>query len=381
MTYLTDSIEHITIAIPITKSDRHKAQEFAQQQLTPEKAEQIYRNTLAVLVTRYYLEMLDIPSSLEASYSWNPIGRLSADVADLYIPEVKGHLECRPIRKEDSKCFIPEEVQSDRIGYVAVQLDENYREGTVLGFVPKVSVTELPLSYLQPLDALIDRLADGTLTIQKIETNLSQWLKGIFEPSWEPGEEILRPGRMPILQMCNNLSSTSETADFENIKRLVKQLYASQMGGSQPEAITLPDADPKAALVHLIQTTQDDETRWKAAELLWEIDPENPSAAVRSAKDLGLYLAGHTVALMVGILPKPDGSMLILLRVYPMGRETHLPLGLQLIGLDESGNSFFEVQARRRDDYIQFKLVADPGDSFSVKVALEDACIIEHFIV
>ncbi len=86
------------------------------------------------------------------------------------------------------------EVWGDRLGYVVVQLDEPYLEGIVLGFVPQVSVTELPLSYLQPLDALIDCLIPEPTPIWQ---SLSQWLKGIFEPDWEQLAELLRPAKMP----------------------------------------------------------------------------------------------------------------------------------------------------------------------------------------
>jgi hypothetical protein len=116
------------------------------------KASQVYRNTLAVLVTRRYLQMLTIRSELGVSHSWDRLERWLKNVADLYIPEVNGYLECRAIAQSEERCFVPEEVQYDsseskrcnRIGYIVVQLDELYREGVILGFVPQVSVTELP---------------------------------------------------------------------------------------------------------------------------------------------------------------------------------------------------------------------------------------------
>jgi hypothetical protein len=54
---------------------------------------------------------------------------------------------------------------------------------------------------------------------------------------------------------------------------------------------------------------------------------------------------------------------------------------LQLIGLDEAGNCFSEVQAREQDNYIQFKFTADLGDRFSVTIALDDASITESFVI
>ena len=370
MNDLTNSL--MTVSIPIAATERQQAEEFARQQPTPEKSDQIYRNTLAVVVTHRYLQMLAISSELARSHSWDRMERWLGNIADLYIPEVKGYLECRPVCKGDERCFVPEEVQRDRIGYVVVQLDEPYRNGILLGFMPEVSVTELPLSYLQPLDALIDRL-----TLPRPVSHLSQWLQRIFEVDWEPRAELLKSPKRPILQMCN-LSVAGQTHNAEDIRRSIAQLYQQ---APQQAVVLSSDIEPQEALVQLIQTTQKDEIRWQAAELLWEIDPNHPASPVVNTKDLGMYLAGHTVALMVGVLPKLDGRMLILLRVYPIQNESYLPTGLNLTGLDEAHNLLFEVESRHKDSYIQFKLTAEPGDQFSVRVALNDASVTETFLV
>ncbi|MCL1472877.1 DUF1822 family protein [Argonema antarcticum A004/B2] len=50
--------------------------------------------------------------------------------------------------------------------------------------------------------------------------------------------------------------------------------------------------------------------------------------------DLGLQLAGHSVALMVAILEKRQGKVAVLLRVYPMKNRVHLPPNLELVVLE-----------------------------------------------
>ncbi|NJO40532.1 MAG: DUF1822 family protein [Cyanobacteria bacterium CRU_2_1] len=372
-----DTLEHlIPIVVPITATDRSQAEAFAQAHLHPEKADHVFRNTLAIMATHRYLQMLAIASDPKASWSWHRAGQL-LDEADLYVPEKQGYLECRPIRQGDTHCWIPETVQSERIGYVIVQLDEPYREGSLLGFVPHVSVSKLPLSDLQPLDYLIDCLTEtGSIALSTPIATLSHWLNRIFEIDWQPHQALLNPMKLPMVTFCN-----SQKECTEELVEQVAQLYRKQE--NQPGALTVHEtvADPKQAIVYLIQMTQDDEIRWQAAELLWEIDPNHSAGAVRSAKDLGLYLAGHQVALMVGILSKPDGRMLILTRVYPIEQEPHLPPGLQLVGFDEEGNSFFNIKARHQDDYIQFKFTADLGDRFTLQVSFNDASVTESFIV
>jgi len=360
-------IEPITIVtIAITAANRQQAYKFAQQQPTLERAQQVYRNTLAVLVTQSCLQMLGIDTDLAASHSWNPLEQQLENIADLYIPSFNGFLECRALRKSERKCHIPPEVWSERLGYVMIELDEPYQEAKLVGFVESVSVSELPRSYFKTLDIMLECLTSEPQPEPMVQ--LSHWLKRIFEYDWQPPKNLrkimreLEPERNDVL-----------------MRRQVEQLYRRQ---STREVQTFPNhLNPQEALVNLIQTTPDDEIRWQSAELLWEVDPKHPACPVITAKDLGIYLLGHAVVLIVGILPKSDGSMLILLRLYPPEHQSHMPAGLKLIGLDEVGNLFFEVESRQQDAYIQFKFTADRGDRFTVRVVLDDASFTEDFVV
>lgn len=149
---------------------------------------------------------------------------------------------------------------------------------------------------------------------------------------------------------------------------------------SDAQKIYPVDLEPITALSQLIESTTDDETRWKAIELLWKIKSDHPSAATRRIADLGMRLA-HPVSLMVAISPKFDGRRGILLRVYPMGNQAFLPQNLKLIGFDKTGKTLLEVSARGQDNYIQFIFNADPRDKFSVQVSLGEATVTEYFIV
>lgn len=338
-------INDLTLSIPISPAARKQAERFARDQPTAEKAQQVYRNTLAVLVVQTYLEMMDIPTDLPASDSWRSSDRLCLDVADLVIVGV-GHLECRPIRADEFACMIPAEVCTDRIGYVVVQLQQDYRAGRLLGFVPTVIANPLPTSQLRSLDALLVHLhACRPQTM----THLSRWFDQVFTASWQVLEEVF--------------STRSAAVSFLSYRLPVHPGMGRQ------------------ELLHLIQTTQDEEVRWKAMEQLWETGAEYPNLAVRRILDLGLQLAGQAVALMVAILRKPDQSVAVLLRVYPMGSQPYLPGGLQLVGFDSQGQPFLEAVAREQDDYIQLKFSAELGEHFGVRVSWAEASITEHFVV
>lgn len=362
---MTELIKSIIIAI--TDADRQQAYQFAQQQPTEERSQQVYRNTLGVLVTQHCLARLGIETDLAASHSWNPLERQIENIADLYIPSINGYLECRVLRRSDRKCHIPPEVWTERWAYVIIQLDEPYQEGEILGFVESVSVAELPLTYVQPLEILLERLTLEPLP--KPIVQLNQWLKRTFESDWQPPKDLLNimPESVLRFRKAQPQRSDSSPADHSHSINLL--------------AAALTDDHPQAALVKLIESTQDDEIRWQAAESLWELNPQHPACPIISAKDLGIYLLGYSVVLMVGILPKSDGRLLILLRVYPLDKSSTLPPGLQLVGFDDSGDVFFSVESRQQDHCIQFKFTADGGDRFSVRVILDEASFTEDFLV
>ncbi|NEQ41502.1 MAG: DUF1822 family protein [Okeania sp. SIO3I5] len=263
-------------------------------------------------------------------------------------------------------------LQKNEIGNYQLSLNQlNYDSSQLI----------LNLKYLSP--AAI-KLPENTLPESKPWEKLTNWLEGILTEGWQPLEEVLA-NRKPIIQMAFRLDRTTEQLSPKVVKNFLKQFQITQQPRdkiqadlSQPE---LSDTEVNKALVQILQTTEDEETRWQIAELLWEIDPSHPAAGVRRAMDLGMQLARVPVALMIAILPKPNQRFAVLSRVYPMQEQRFLPANLKLIGLDENGESLFEIRARQRDDYIQFKFTADPGDRFSLQVTLNSATVTKQFVI
>jgi Protein of unknown function (DUF1822) len=381
------STETLIISMPLTQADLQNAGQFAQEQSSPDKAKQVYDNTIAVLAVNHYLQLIDIETDLKASDCWNLAGRLGADIADLMLPGI-GRLECRPTYQLDQTCFIPPDALMDRVGYVFVQIDEAYREGVLLGFVPKIDQSEVWLNQIKPLDDLIDHLASLE---QSRLIHLRQWLNQQFESDWQTVEAVLKTSEaeLAIAFRGNPLKMRSES----NIQNVVAQIYDStdstqhgvlaerlgNMGISSPEAIL--------ALTHLIRTTEDEETRWTAAESLWMIDPGNPVAGIHRVADLGMQLGGHAIALMVAIVPKGDKEMAVLLRIYPMGESSHLPPGLELRLLDEAGNLCTPAICARGvnepvlDPFMQLKLYGQIDSQFSVEVKLGETNLSKNFVM
>lgn len=185
---------------------------------------------------------------------------------------------------------------------------------------------------------------------------LQQWLAGQFMPSWHP----FSPQR--------HLSSVG----FHSI---------SPLRSTNEAQSSLSNDLAEAALVNSILHSNDDEQRWQAAEQLWQLNPTHPQSPILRTKDMGLYLLGHSITLLVGILTKVNGQRLILVRLLPLGEQPYLPENLSLLGQDEAGDTVFSVCARQQDDYIQFKFTAAVGDRFTLHIGWNTASVTEQFIV
>ena len=324
-----NSRQEYFLSLPITQAARQTAEQFAQQQPTVEKAEQVRLNTLAVLVVNDYLQLMGIPTKLKAGDSWNPITRLCADVADLEIIGV-GRLECRPLLAVAPKCRIPPEVSSERIGYVVVQIGELLQESTLLGFTP-TATEEIRLAQLHSPEALLAHLhqlkqsvaAPQPLAAVSTVVNLSRWLSGVFDPGWQGVEALLSP------------TQPSLTVSF------------------------------------------------RSAELCNPTELEPSEARIRQVKllDWGKQRSEDSVALLVELLPQLNQPISIGIQVHPMSDRGYLPPNLQLIVLDESGTVFLSAQSRSTDNYLQLQLSGEPGERFSVKVTWDDASLTQDFVI
>jgi hypothetical protein len=129
------------------------AEHFSQEQAEFEKAEQIYLNTLAVYAVNFYLQCLGFKTDFSAHQSRDSTRHSWLKVADLGVKD-KGSLECRHVLPGSDFFEVPQAALSDRIGYVAVEINESMKEATLLGFTKQVTSQLFPLSQLRRLDDL-----------------------------------------------------------------------------------------------------------------------------------------------------------------------------------------------------------------------------------
>ncbi|HEY9668893.1 MAG TPA: DUF1822 family protein [Coleofasciculaceae cyanobacterium] len=311
-----------TVTVSLTHSAHQLAERFCQNQSNLQKAEQLYLNTLAVYAVNYHLQCLGFETDWEKSDSWDSMMQTFLNVADLQVKNC-GKLECRPVEPESDVVQVPEEVWEGRLGYVAVQIDESMEEATLLGFAERVSVQELPLSELRSLEELPVYLNQFT-QIQPVKerVNLSQWLQNVIETTWETVEAIFVPPQAELAFSTRSLSPGTTTM------------------------------------------------------------PEIPVDGVKRGKRLDLEgQAGiEQVAVFVGLAPTPSPELDITVEVYPIGSQPYLPSELQLMVLDEQGKSVLQAEAGNSES-IEFQFSGEPGESFSIRVALGDFSVTEEFFI
>ncbi|QZZ19958.1 DUF1822 family protein [Leptothermofonsia sichuanensis E412] len=330
MTYRTYGTDEFSLPLPIAQAAREIAEQFARAQPTPVKAEQVRRNTLAVWVVNDYLQMMGVPTDRDASDSWNPVMRLCADVADLILPGI-GQLECRPVDAQAQTCPIPPEVWQERVGYVVVEVADNFQEAKLLGFVPTAAVEELPLNQLRSPEDLIDhlfQLRQSTVAQPSPQPtpapriNLSQWFEGVVEAGWQTIDSLLnQPEFVPAYAFRGE-----DAIAFRDVQTGIRRLKLLHLGGQPGETSVI--------LIVTIQTTAE----------------------------------------------TSDSPIDIQLQLHPIS-QPQLPAGVQLIVLDETGTTFLEAESRPIDNFIQLQFSGTPGEVFSVQVALGEVRVVEAFVI
>jgi hypothetical protein len=183
---MNKATEQLSFTVPLSFAAHSIAQKYSKQQSNPRKAKQVYLNTLAVYAVDCYLRCMGFETDWDASDSRNPLMLKFMDVADLDVKQL-GKLECRPVLPDADVCHIPPDAWEDRIGYVAVQLNQSLKQATLLGFT-QTAAREVSLNQLQSLEDFLEYLSQ----IKHPEpVNLRNWFEGIIEAGWLTLEELL----------------------------------------------------------------------------------------------------------------------------------------------------------------------------------------------
>lgn len=164
-----------------------------------EATKQVYLNSLATYAVDYYLNCMSFETVKDRDIHQNPWMQSFINTADVEVKNV-GKLECFPVFANTKYCQIPQEVASDRIAYIFVQINSSLDEAHIIGFTLNVSVQSAPtiaLNQLQSVDNLLEYL---TQKEQAAIVNISQWMQELITEGWQNLENILNPQQLAFVR-------------------------------------------------------------------------------------------------------------------------------------------------------------------------------------
>jgi hypothetical protein len=347
---MKNNIENFTVLLDRTA--HQWAAKFAAQQTTPAKGRRIYLNTLAVCAVQQYLSCVaQLELDLSRSAAWQPGIQSLMDVADLVIPHV-GTIECRPVLPHVTEISLPPETIDDRLGYVAVQFQEDLSSVELLGFITNpLVISSQPTVYhidqLPPLDQLLDVIFNSRTT------NLTQLLAGMLGTSWES-------------IVCSTIPSSGLAIQSSGLAIQSSGLAIDKLvGKSQQIGLTNREFALRNVVNTLSNTPYDNVHDFTAGKLI----------------TLQAHIENIPLLLLIGLSHETDGRMKVRTRIYAAGQEPLLPAHLQLTLREENGQSLSQVQYSEAMNFIQlqaFRLL--PGTRFDIQVTLDESSFTESFV-
>lgn len=308
----------------------------------PLVAQQVYINTLCVCAVYDYLSQEGYTIDLLNRDSADPVLQAMMNVADLRIPQV-GSVECRPVWSGDTILSIPEEVWSDRSGYLAVQLspkpDEtlaeplplaslrSIRTAVMLGFTP-VPAAAIALADLDPLDSLLRHIEAAQRPVhlpfpmREGVVSLMQWFQDVYDDTWQSVAQLL------------DRSDAELALNFRS------------------RVMTLP-----STLVA-------------------------PPQRVERGKYITFTPPMHSpiqVIVVMGIITDTLSDLDICIEIHPGLQQTYLPPELALTVLNASQDPVMHVKASDDNDLMVLTFSAEQGECFKIQIHLGSECYEEQF--
>jgi Protein of unknown function (DUF1822) len=311
-------MKNTSFTVVLDRTAHHWAKTFAGQQTTVGKGRRVYLNTLAVCAVQQYIKIV-CQLQLVPGDAWHPSHQAILDVADLVVPGL-GKIECRSILPGEHEMNVPLESIDDRIGYVAVQFNEELSEVELLGCTQHLSSGSILLDQLSPIESLIDWVMTNSYM-----ASLEGILTGVFGNGWEPVSSLI-----------------TDTIKSDN-----------------------RDLALRSVMTSLIQAPFESIHNFTAGKMM----------------DLKVRIGSISLLLLVGLSREPDGRIKVRVRLYSAGTELQLPPNIQLVLQDGRGQIKSQVQYPQSMNFIQlnyFRL--ESGTKFNIQIALDNHSVMESFV-
>lgn len=235
--------------IPIPKNIEQQCRSFTRY-VQPERAEEVRQRAIAVWVVSRYLHRFGYGCELDKSSAWNPALQLLTDLADLEVfdnvfedDRLLGVVECMPIAPDADRVEIPEQAAtSDRIAYIAVEVNPEQTWGAIVGFTPALKVKSTKLSIKRNRLLSDDRLLDLLEMAEPLtdESLLSDSFSELQE-YWKTHGNWSEEQRSAIVAQLERalILQSKEPRQIDSAARELEKLIAQSIGEERkPELAT-----------------------------------------------------------------------------------------------------------------------------------------------
>jgi hypothetical protein len=323
--------DQYTVTMPIPSKSLAFARAMSIMHGQSEIKQRVFNNGIALITIHRFFELLGIESHYESSDLCNPAVQIAADLSELEIQNV-GLLECRWVSAEDGPISVPFEAWGDRIGYTFVSFDLEALSATIHGFLPRVTREWIPRSELRSVEFMLQYLDSLIKSPQLGSTSsLTRWLAGSSEFAWEANDS-------------GSLSSPPLEGVFRG-------------------ALVYPSDAP------VVSDSAYGGTACRTKTLAWQ-----PLQGINSSEQ-----APEPLVLVVEINQGAPLLARVTIQVHPESRSLCLPPQLVCSIVDPAGRTIIQATSRSIDNYLQLPFKGEPGESFQVKLVLNQYQIIEHF--
>lgn len=399
--FIGENVDEFRVSLALTAHAR--AKQYAQVHRNPEKGKLVYLNTLAVYAVKTYLECMGFDIDLEASQSASLSQRVLINTADLVV-QGYGTIECCPVLPGITSLEILPETWEDRIAFVAVDLDKTLREATILGFFPAVSTATMSLKQLQPMHKLLEHFNQLQLAESSCQTAVN------------PSVSDLSVSDLSVSDSSTSNPSTPNPSIFHSILRTTTALDIPSLTDLSQWVQGIGDASWDLAgifvdIVHDAMNPPQLNVGVRSAAMDRPIPPEIYRSKVLT---LGPSADASSITLLVGLVPLPSEEFEVWVQITPTERTTSegnikesntdesfesfsfadrkslrspiqrgeklLPANLQLWVLDGVGLEVMQATARSTQA-IQLKFSAEPKEEFSLRIVLDGFTHTESFVL
>ena len=224
-----------------------------------------------------------------------------------------------------------------------------------LGIQMRAEVPELPILCETEAQNLLELLGDSSIYSPRLRVDIpfAQWAALLNNNEWRQQLYQRRIGRFVTKSIAkrNRLSEWLQNT-FDNGWQSLNTLFNQESGN----------------LVYSFRH--------------YEVAAKGISVEGIKLIDLEMQLSNQSVALLVGLTPKTDGTVAVRVQLHPAKGQTYLPPNVKLALISQSESILQEIQSRIQDNFIQLKrFICSPGKIFKIQVAIDEFSVTEEFLI